>query len=359
MKFSPLGIVALALLTIGCKDKTETVRPSYQPIVESVYASATIKAAQQYTLYPAMSGRILQFFLKEGDRVSAGQLIAHLDNTGAALSASTAGEAVTLSKMSAKQLQEIQAQLSTAVEQAKLDSLNYKRQQNLWAQNIGSLSQLEAKKLAAAASKNAVKALQSKLALAQSQLSFNQKQAQNNQGSASKNLSEFDIRSDISGEVYQLLAEKGEWVSPQKPIAIVGNSGDYLIHMEVDEVDIAKIQVGQTAIIALDAYKGQSYKGHVTRIIPIMNAKSQSFEVEAVFDEKPAQLYPGLNAEVNIVINRKEKALLIPLSCIDKNNVVKTKDGDITVKTGLRNLEFVEVLEGLTEQSEILMPKGK
>jgi len=163
MKFSPLGIVALALLTIGCKDKTETVRPSYQPIVESVYASATIKAAQQYTLYPAMSGRILQFLLKEGDRVSAGQLIAHLDNTGAALSASTAGEAVTLSKMSAKQLQEIQAQLSTAVEQAKLDSLNYKRQQNLWAQNIGSLSQLEAKKLAAAASKNAVKALQSKL----------------------------------------------------------------------------------------------------------------------------------------------------------------------------------------------------
>lgn len=261
--------------------------------------------------------------------------------------------------MSAKQLQEIQAQLSTAVEQAKLDSLNYKRQQNLWAQNIGSLSQLEAKKLAAAASKNAVKALQSKLALAQSQLSFNQKQAQNNQGSASKNLSEFDIRSDISGEVYQLLAEKGEWVSPQKPIAIVGNSGDYLIHMEVDEVDIAKIQVGQTAIIALDAYKGLSYKGHVTRIIPIMNAKSQSFEVEAVFDEKPGQLYPGLNAEVNIVINRKEKALLIPLSCIDKNNVVKTKDGDITVKTGLRNLEFVEVLEGLTDQSEILMPKGK
>ena len=90
-----------------------------------------------------------------------------------------------------------------------------------------------------------------------------------------------------------------------------------------------------------------------------MNAKSQSFEVEAVFDEKPDQLYPGLSAEVNIVIAQKDKALLIPLSCIDKNNVVKTKDGDVTVKTGLRNLEFVEVLEGLTDQSEILMPKGK
>lgn len=359
MKFSSLGTIALALFALGCKDKSETVKPTYQPIVESVYASATIKAAQQYTLYPAMSGRILNFGVAEGDQVSAGQLIAHLDNTGAALSASTAGEAVSLSRMSAKQLQEIQAQLGTAMEQAKLDSLNYKRQQNLWAQNIGSLSQLEAKKLAAAASKNALRALQSKLSLAESQLLFNQKQALNNQGSASKNLSEFDIKSDIGGEVFQLLAEKGEWVSPQKPVAIVGNSGDYLIHMEVDEVDIAKIKPGQTAIIALDAYKGKAFKGHVTRIIPIMNAKSQSFEVEAVFDEKPERLYPGLNAEVNVVINRKEKALLIPIACIDKNNVVKTKDGEVTVKTGLRNLEFVEVLEGLTDQSEILIPKGK
>lgn len=359
MNFRLLGIFSLALFSSGCKDKTETIHPQNKTIVESVYASATIKAAQQYTLFPALSGRILQFGVKEGDVIQAGQVVAHLDNAGAAFTANTANEALELSKMGIKQLQEIKAQLSTAVEQAKLDSLNYQRQQNLWAKNIGSLSQLEAKKLAASASKNTVKALQSKLSLAQNQLSFNQKQAENNRGSASKNLSEFDIKSDISGEVFQLLAEKGEWVSPQKPLAIVGNSSDFLIHMEVDEVDIAKIKPGQTVIIGLDAYKGKSFKGHVSRIIPIMNAKSQSFEVEAVFDEKPAQLYPGLNAEVNIVIDQKDKALLIPITCIDKNNVVKTAGGDVTVKTGLRNLEFVEVLEGLTEQSEILVPKSK
>lgn len=359
MKFNHLSLAVIALLIGGCKDKNNTIHPQYQPIVESVYASATIKAAQQYTLYPGMSGRILNFTATEGDRLSAGHVIAHLDNTSAALSASTAGEAVALSKVSNKQLQEISAQLSTAVEQAKLDSLNYKRQQNLWAQNIGSLSQLEAKKLAAAASKNAVKALQAKLSVAQSQIAFNQKQAQNNQGTAAKSLSEFDVKADISGEVFQLLAEPGEWVSPQKPLAILGNSSDFLIHMEVDEVDIAKVKVGQSVVIGLDAYKGRSFKGHVSRIIPIMNAKSQSFEVEAVFDEKPDQLYPGLSAEVNIVIAEKAKSLLIPITCIDKNNVVKTKSGDVTVKTGLRNLEFVEILEGLTEQSEILVPKSK
>jgi HlyD family secretion protein len=359
MKFTQLGYLSMLILGVGCKEKSQYITPESKPIIESVYASATINAAEQYTLYPALSGRILNLAVSEGDVVQAGQLIAHLDNTGAALTASTAGEAVALSKTSAKQLQEIQAQLATAQEQAKLDSLNYKRQQNLWAQNIGSQTQLEAKKLAAAASKNAVKAIQSKLSVAQSQLAFNQKQAQNNQGTAAKNLAEFDVRSDIGGQVFQLLAEKGEWVSPQKPLAILGNSGDYLIHMEVDEVDIAKIKVGQTAVIALDAYKGKSFKGHVTRIIPIMNTKSQSFEVEAVFDEKPNQLYPGLSAEVNIIIAEKSSALLIPLSCLGKDNVVATEDGDVVVKPGLRNLEYVEILEGLTPTTKILAPKAK
>jgi multidrug efflux pump subunit AcrA (membrane-fusion protein) len=90
-----------------------------------------------------------------------------------------------------------------------------------------------------------------------------------------------------------------------------------------------------------------------------MNPKTQSFEVEAVFDKCPETLYPGLSAEVNILIAQKEKALLIPVSCLEKNNIVKTTDGEVTVKTGLKNLEFVEILEGLNEKSQILIPNGK
>jgi RND family efflux transporter MFP subunit len=229
----------------------------------------------------------------------------------------------------------------------------------LWAQQIGSLTQLEAKKMAASASKNAVKALQSKLSLVQKQVRFSQIQAKNNEGTAQKTLSEYDVKSDISGEVFQLLAEKGEWVSPQKPLAIIGNSKDFLVHMEVDEVDIAKIAIGQTVVVSLDAYKGKSFKGHVSRITPIMNAKTQSFEIEAVFDEKPNKLYPGLSAEVNIIIAEKTSALLIPVACLGKDNVVATEDGDVVVKPGLRNLEYVEILEGLTPTSKILAPKAK
>jgi len=175
---------------------------------------------------------------------------------------------------------------------------------------------------------------------------------------ATKNLGDYAVKSDIGGEVFQLLAKKGEWISPQKPLAIIGNSKDYLVVMEVDEMDIVKIKLGQTVLILMDAYD-QSFEGHVSRITPIMNPKTQSFVVEAVFNTRPETLYPGLSAEVNIVIAQKTKALLIPIGSLEKNNIVKTPDGEVSVKTGLKNLEFVEILEGLNEKSQILIPTGK
>jgi multidrug efflux pump subunit AcrA (membrane-fusion protein) len=358
MKF-PISFLLIAMALIsGCGNKEKTITPTIKPITESVYASATIQAAEQYTLYPAIAGKILSFDVNEGDLIEAGGLIAHMENTAATNTASNAESAVVLSKQSAIQVQELEAQLKSAKEQSKLDSVNFQRQQNLYSKEIGSLSQLESRRLASIASKNSVIALNAKLIQVKNQLRFNQNQAQANANVATKNLGDYAVRSDIGGEVFQLLAKKGEWISPQKPLAIIGNSKDYLVVMEVDEMDIVKIKLGQTVLISMDAYD-QSFEGHVSRITPIMNPKTQSFVVEAVFNTRPETLYPGLSAEVNIVIAQKSKALLIPIGSLEKNNIVKTPDGEVSVKTGLKNLEFVEILEGLNEKSQILIPTGK
>jgi multidrug efflux pump subunit AcrA (membrane-fusion protein) len=358
MKFPiSFSLIAMSLIS-GCGNKEKTITPTIKPITESVYASATIQAAEQYTLYPAIAGKILSFDVDEGDLIAAGGLIAYLENTAATNSANNAESAVVLSKQSAIQVQELEAQLKSAKEQSKLDSVNFQRQQNLYSKEIGSLSQLESRRLASIASKNSVIALNAKLIQVKNQLRFNQNQAQANANVATKNLGDYAVRSDIGGEVFQLLAKKGEWISPQKPLAIIGNSKDYLVVMEVDEMDIVKIKLGQTVLISMDAYD-QSFEGHVSRITPIMNPKTQSFVIEAAFNTRPETLYPGLSAEVNIVIAQKPKALLIPIGSLEKNNIVKTTDGAVTVKTGLKNLEFVEILDGLNEKSQILIPTGK
>jgi multidrug efflux pump subunit AcrA (membrane-fusion protein) len=358
MKFPiSFSLIAMSLIS-GCGNKEKTITPTIKPITESVYASATIQAAEQYTLYPAIAGKILSFDVDEGDLIAAGGLIAYLENTAATNSANNAESAVVLSKQSSIQVQELEAQLKSAKEQSKLDSVNFQRQQNLYSKEIGSLSQLESRRLASIASKNSVIALNAKLIQVKNQLRFNQNQAQANANVATKNLGDYAVKSDIGGEVFQLLAKKGEWISPQKPLAIIGNSKDYLVVMEVDEMDIVKIKLGQTVLISMDAYD-QSFEGHVSRITPIMNPKTQSFVIEAAFNTRPETLYPGLSAEVNIVIAQKPKALLIPIGSLEKNNIVKTTDGAVTVKTGLKNLEFVEILDGLNEKSQILIPTGK
>lgn len=358
MKFPiSFSLIAMSLIS-GCGNKEKTITPTIKPITESVYASATIQAAEQYTLYPAIAGKILSFDVDEGDLIAAGGLIAYLENTAATNSANNAESAVVLSKQSSIQVQELEAQLKSAKEQSKLDSVNFQRQQNLYSKEIGSLSQLESRRLASIASKNSVIALNAKLIQVKNQLRFNQNQAQANANVATKNLGDYAVKSDIGGEVFQLLAKKGEWISPQKPLAIIGNSKDYLVVMEVDEMDIVKIKLGQTVLISMDAYD-QSFEGHVSRITPIMNPKTQSFVIEAAFNTRPKTLYPGLSAEVNIVIAQKPKALLIPIGSLEKNNIVKTTDGAVTVKTGLKNLEFVEILDGLNEKSQILIPTGK
>lgn len=355
-------VAALLGLTVlsSCNKKSEAwIHPKQDSLVVSVYANATLEAVDQYQVFPAISGRVVELLAKEGDALQLGSGIVRIDNQVASSLASTASEAAKVAKENENQLKELEWQLNVAKDQLKLDSLNYYRQKRLWEQQIGTLNQLEQRKLAWEASSNTAKTLKNKIQIARKQLKFNSIQANNNSANSSKQLSDLTVSSAIAGTLFALNVHVGDWVSQQKPIGVIGNSNSYLIKMNVDEVDIAKIKPGQVAIVSLDAYANKSFKAKVVRVIPIMDAKSQSFTVEAVFEEVPEKLYPGLTAEVNIVTEIKPQALIIPIGYLGKDNQVITKDGNVTVSTGLRNLEWVEITKGLTVQSEIQAPAKK
>jgi glycerol-3-phosphate responsive antiterminator len=75
--------------------------------------------------------------------------------------------------------------------------------------------------------------------------------------------------------------------------------------------------------------------------------------VEAIFNETPNVLYPGLSGEANIIIAKKDKILTIPKTYIIDNNKVMTDSGLITITTGLENMEFIEVLSGIDSKTYI------
>src|SRR5690606_24915514 len=163
--------------------------------------------------------------------------------------------------------------------------------------------------------------------------------------------------SETDGKVYSVLKEKGEMVSPQMPVAVIGAADEFILELQVDEYDIARIKPGQKVLLNLDSYKGQVFEAKVFKVNPAMNERTRSFTVEASFVTTPPALYPNLTTEANIVIQRKENALIIPREYLVDGAFVLTEDNEkVAVKTGLKDYQKVEILDGITKETTLLRP---
>lgn len=171
-------------------------------------------------------------------------------------------------------------------------------------------------------------------------------------------LDDYNVRSEVNGKIYSILKEKGEMVSPQMPMAIIGDARSFLLVLQVDENDIVKVQNGQKIFVSLDSYKGQVFEAVVKDINPLMNDRSRTFEVDARFTKQPATLFPNLTVEANIVIQTKDSALTIPRKyLIDDEYVMLSKKEKKKIKVGLKDFQKAEILEGLNKNDKILMPQ--
>jgi HlyD family secretion protein len=124
--------------------------------------------------------------------------------------------------------------------------------------------------------------------------------------------------------------------------------------MSVDEVVIRQIALDQTAIVSLDAYPDEVFELTIKKIYPTKDQKTQTFMVEAFFNNQPDRLFVGLSGEANIIIQKSENAIWIPNEYLFNVNMVKTPDGEVEISLGLRNMYQVQVLEGI-DTSTILI----
>ena len=347
-------------ITIGCKKETEKVKVTITSLTESVYASVTIQPEDKYFAFSVVGGIVNKVMVEEGDDVIKGQAILQIENDNPQLNAENARLAYELAKENYNgtraQLREIQSLINSARLKLSSDSLNYARQKNLWNNKIGSKHDLEQRKLSYEIARNELASLKSRYAQTELQLQTQQKQAANTYRSSLNTTRDFTVRSEINGKVYDVLKNPGEIVLQQEPLAILGKRDVFILEMLVDEVDIARIRLGQTALVRLDAYDKRIFEAKVSKIYPNMDVRSQTFKVEAIFKERPDVLYPGLTGEANIITAVKENVITIPYDYLIDGKRVKTKDGEVEVKTGLMNFERVEIISGLDTGQFIYKP---
>lgn len=323
-------LVFLALI-VGCSTQTEepkitakskAIKVTLQQVLPKKFehhfdVSGIIKAEQEAFISPEMSGQIRKIHVKEGDKVTKGQLLLEL-NTNVAESG----------------IAEVKTALSLA-------NIMYEKQERLWKQKIGSeIDYLQAK--------NQVESLEKKLETMKSQ----------------KNMGL--VYAPFSGIVDKIYVKKGELASPGMRTMILVNLELIDIFADVSEAYIAKIKKGDTVMVRIPAYDTLFYNVPVHRIGNVINQDNRSFEVNIKLTNKDHKLKPNMVVIVQINDYVNDSAIVVPANIVkhEMNKaflfIAKQTDSTLTakkkyVKTGVTYDNNTEIISGLNINDKVII----
>ncbi len=174
-------------------------------------------------------------------------------------------------------------------------------------------------------------------------------------------LAETKVVSPIDGVVSERYLSSGALVSPQTPIVSVV-SGEVELVLGVEESQIGKVKEGQRAEIVVAAYPGEVFGAKVAVVGPSADPKSRTFTVKVRPEEHDGKLRPGMFAQVSIVAEEREKAVLVPKEAVVSRGgqrVVYVVKGDVVqerpVQVGLARNGQVEIVSGVDAGEEVVV----
>lgn len=353
-------------------------------IIETVAATGKIQPEVEVKLSSEVSGEIIELPVIEGQKVEKGDLLVKInpDLIQAAVSQSQAG------------LQNVRAQLAQAEASLKNAKLNYDRNKSLFEKGVISKSEWDA----SIADYEMAKGNQQATYYSVQSAAANVKQSRDN-------LSRTTIYAPMSGTISMLSVELGERVVGTAQMAgteivRVANLNNMEVEVDVNENDIVKLSVGDSTIVEVDAYLKREFKGIVTEIA---NSAQQALSADQVTnfkvkvrilpesykdltEGKPdhySPFRPGMTATVDIITNRKNDILGVPISAVviktdtttvkkaykkpeaktasandEKFECVFVKNGDEAklrvVTTGIQDDANIEIITGLKSGDEVI-----
>lgn len=387
-------------------------------VEKSVSATGTIQPIDQYSLSPSSSGKITEIDVKVGDQLKSGQVLAKIDPTQAQQQVTQAQNTLNQAQLKLNQLTAPPSQVSvlnaqSAVLKAQADETNaqsnlhtlqsYKNSATLNSaitnlqnsSNPGSNSQLSTLQdyagnpadldaaiaqasldyQIALANLNEAKAQQTQtkagssttdIQVAQSQVD----QAQADLDNARETLSNTVITAPANGTVTAVNGQVGENPSNNQGsnafITMIGASDTMQIVVPVNQVDIGKVSVGQSANITLDAFTGQQFQGTVGQISPTGTTQSgvTTFDVTINVTNTDNEMKSGMSANVTIIIAEKDDVLTVPSAAIQTRGSSETvslapvgSSAPVlrTVQIGLDDGKNAEVISGLHEGDKVII----
>jgi HlyD family secretion protein len=400
--FALLGVVLAAPLVMFVRSVTRDssgysnqTRVERGTIESHIAARGRVEGAtsQDIKLASRVVGRLKEVSVNDGDSVRKGQTVAVLENDDLLAQVEQARANVLRAQAALEKLQngarpeERAASLAALNEaQAAADNAreNHERSQKLFqdggiiSQSVLDQAERDAK-MAQARLESArqnyklimappraedVAAAQAELQLARAQLA----QAQDNYDNTF-------VHSPVDGVVVKRYMNPGESISYEslyQPIVSVSDTTHLMVRTEIDETDIGKIQIGQHAAIRCDAFRGQSFFGHVVRISGGLGPKKIQTDnptekidtdvLESFVEVDPGSpLRVGLRVDVYIELARKDNVLVIPLRAVEFQDGVATVHVRTPTGVEARKVQLgaqdglkIEVADGLQAGEELV-----
>jgi len=379
----PAVILLIILAVVGKKAgwfgkeatiKVATEKVAVNPIIEAVTANGKIQPETEVKISPDVSGEIVELPVKEGDFVQKGTLLFKIKPEIYISSRDRA--AATLNSTKAR-LAQVEAQLIQA-------ELAYNRSKKLFEENTISKADFEQAES------------QYKIAVAEKQSAeYSVKSSEASLKEANENLIKTTIYSPMTGTISSLLVELGERVIGANmmtgtEVLRVADLNRMEVMVDVNENDIIRVKLGDTAIVEVDAYLDRDFKGIVTEIANSANTLGttsdqvtnfkvrililkESYE-DLITEKSPSPFRPGMSASVDVYTSSKTNVLTVPIQAVttrtdtvntdpEAKDLIRTlvfvSDGTYAlardVKTGIQDNVNIEILDGLKEGEEVIV----
>ncbi len=353
-----LAVLAVAALAIWRSTRDEAIAVAVGAVdrgrVERSVANTragTVNACRRAKLAPAAGGQIVGLPVREGDRVKAGQVLLEL------WSEDTAAEA----RVAEQQVQSATLRVDEACVRAETAEREAVRAQKLHADGLLAEEQLDRAASSAKTLRSACNAARSELQQSRTRVDV-----------VRASLTRTVLRAPFDGIVAKITGEMGEFTTPSPPgiptppaVDLI-DDGCLYVTAPIDEVDVARVRVGQPGNITIEALPDRKFPGRVRRVAPYVvdlekQARTVDVEVELLNAEDAKGLLVGYSADVEIVLETRENVVRVPTQAVMEGSRVLVFAGDgeelveRKIETGVANWEFTEVRSGLKPGERVVV----
>lgn len=311
--------------------------------------AGTVQSRLRSEMSPGIPGLVVEIPARKGHSVKRGDVLLRLNDR----------EHRAQTELARRALEAARALAEQARLEAEHAERQWKRTQKLARNQVVSETAIELDRTRSLTTRTSVTAAEARVHEAEASLD-----------AAQATLEKTVITAPFDGVVLDVTTEVGEWISPSPPgvpippvLDLIDPEALYL-SVPIDEADVARIRLGLPVRITLDAFRGKSFGGKLTYISSFVETRQEqnrTLRVEAVFDEAqlPANLLPGLSADLEIILDARENVLRIPTYALLENERVFVVENDRLVQrkvtTGLHNWSYTEIKSGLSPGEAIVV----